>query len=143
MKKLALGIVAILTVVSSGFSQTSRPQTPRPAPSARQGIEPGRYQIFFSPVARADVYLVDTATGRIWRPMNITNAEQPGLSGSPQVWMFQDRLDNHEQLAEWFSMYRKIPERSTPEPSTPEPFTPQPSAPSPAPLEPPVPPLAK
>ncbi len=130
VKKLAFGIIAILTVVSSGLSQTTRPQTPRPAQSARQGMEPGRYQIFFSPVARADVYLVDTATGRIWRPINITNAEQPGLSGSPQVWMFQDRLDNHEQLAEWFSMYRKIPAPSAP-PSL---------APSPAPSEPPAPP---
>jgi hypothetical protein len=127
VKKLALGIVAVLTVVGLGLSQTPRPQTPRPTQTARPEAQPGRYQIFFSPLARADVYLVDTATGRIWRPMNITNAEQPGVSGNPQVWMFQDRVDNSEQLAEWFSLYRKIPAPSSPEPSAPA------SSPEPAP----------
>ncbi len=121
MKKVALSIVAVLTVVRLGFSQmppstqTARPQVP------------GRYQIFFSPVSRADVYLVDTATGRMWRPINITNAEQPGLSGNPQVWLFQDRLDNNEQLAEWFALHMKAPAPSTAPPPTSAPPAPPPS----------------
>ena len=128
MKKLVLGIVAVLSVVGFGVSQTPRPQTSRPTQTVRQGAEPGRYQIFFSPLARADVYLVDTATGRIWRPMNISNAEQPGVSGDPQVWMFQERVDNSEQLAEWFSLFRKVPAPSAPSASTAPPPAP-PSSP--------------
>ncbi len=126
MKRLAFAIIAVSAIVGLSFAQTPRPQAPRPTQTARQATETGRYQIFFSPIARADVYLVDTATGKIWRPINITNAEQPGLSGTPQVWMFQDRVDDNEQLAEWFSLYRKLPERSStvPEPPPSAPTTP-------------------
>ena len=40
---------------------------------------PGRYQIFFSPNVRADTFLVDTSTGRIWRMTRIQ--DEPPMRG--------------------------------------------------------------
>lgn len=59
----------------------------------------GRYQIFFSPNVRADTFLVDTSTGRIWRM-----AEFSDISMKPTAWVMEDRLDSNEELSAWLNM---------------------------------------
>lgn len=58
--------------------------------------ENGRYQLFFGPHARADIFLVDTATGKIWSNIQYTN-----LVGKPTVWLYQDRIDSKEEKYKW------------------------------------------
>lgn len=64
-------ITATLTaIITVGIMDTTRPtpvtaQTPTTyAPPAQPNA---RYQIFFSPLARADTYMVDTQSGSIWQ----------------------------------------------------------------------------
>ena len=56
----------------------------------------GRYAIYFGPFGRADVYLLDSETGRLWKPVTFTD-----VAGAPEVWVPQDRLDNPQQMIEW------------------------------------------
>jgi hypothetical protein len=44
----------------------------------------GRYQVFFGPLARADTFLVDTATGRAWRAFQNPNSDQVGWEEMPR-----------------------------------------------------------
>lgn len=63
----------------------------------RQATTPcGRYQMFFSPLARADEYLIDTETGTIWRATEFTN-----IKGHPEVWIVQPRTDSKAELEAW------------------------------------------
>jgi hypothetical protein len=108
MKKL-FAVVLVLTGCAIGQA-TSTPQAPKTAKGqttlaqARtpEGNHTGRYQIFFSPHARADVYLLDTETGKIWRPVTITNAKDTNLNRSGvEVWVYQDRIDNEHEFDAW------------------------------------------
>jgi hypothetical protein len=48
----------------------------------------GRYQIVFSPHNVSDTFLVDTATGRIWRDKKFVAYE-----GDPEGWETEHRFD--------------------------------------------------
>ena len=65
----------------------------------------GKYQLFFSPLARADVYLVDTETGKIWKPITITNAKDTNLKSAPEVWVYQERVDSEQDFDVWMVMH--------------------------------------
>lgn len=70
------------------------------APSGTQG---GRYQIIFNPSGvRADTFLLDTQTGRIWRPTKYTD-----LKGEPTAWVYEDRLDTLAQIRAFAAAYEK------------------------------------
>jgi hypothetical protein len=76
----------------------------------------GRYQLFFSPHARSDVYLVDTETGQVWKPVTITNARDLNLKGSaPEVWVYQDRVDNENEFDLWMSFHKPTPAITPPQ----------------------------
>ena len=53
--------IALISLLA--FSSASSAQTVPPV----QRSPDGRYQLFFSPHMRSDTFLVDTATGRVWR----------------------------------------------------------------------------
>lgn len=61
---------------------------------------PGRYQIVFNPNVRADTFLLDTATGRVWGHPSFTAYE-----GDPTAWQLEKRFDDEE---EW--THKKKPE---------------------------------
>jgi hypothetical protein len=65
--------------------------------------EVGRYQIFFSPLARADAYLVDTKTGKVW-----INTQYTDIDGQPRVWVYQERIDSKEDLIQWVKQQKII-----------------------------------
>jgi hypothetical protein len=76
----------------------------------------GRYQIFFSPHARADVYLVDTETGQIWKPVTITNAKDTNMkSAAPEVWLYQDRINNATEFNVWMAFHQATPAATPPQ----------------------------
>jgi hypothetical protein len=56
----------------------------------------GRYQIVLNPNVRADTILLDTQTGNTWIQTEITDAK-----GKPTVWMYRERVDNHNQFVDW------------------------------------------
>ncbi|HEY6578661.1 MAG TPA: hypothetical protein VIY09_05020 [Rhizomicrobium sp.] len=47
-----------------------------------------KFQIVFSPRERADTFLLDTATGTVWRL-----TQKAHVKGQPEVWEPTDRLD--------------------------------------------------
>lgn len=65
-------------------------------PSAPQPTQWGRYQLVVNPEVRADTFLLDTETGRMWRRVSYTN-----LIGEPSVWELFDRVDSYEELQAW------------------------------------------
>lgn len=75
--------------------------TPPDSPPQRTPDQYGRYVITFGPFARADVYLLDTQTGRVWRPV-----QYPDVVGEPDVWLSMDRIDNDTQFDQWLIRQR-------------------------------------
>jgi hypothetical protein len=66
--------------------------------------ESGRYQVFIRPNA-AGTYLVDTQTGRVWEKTTVENASVGNNGDAP--WLWQDRIDNEEQLISWMRRHKK------------------------------------
>lgn len=107
------------------LAQSSRPATPSPRPS-----QPARFQIVINPAARADTFLLDTATGTIWQRTKYTD-----LPGQPEIWQIQDRADSQVDLLAWAADHQPKPpappEGANP-PSEPAPeATPAPPPPNP------------
>jgi hypothetical protein len=106
--KQMLLLIVITSLAALTFSQTtvhraaSQVQTPTPN---------GRYQIVLNPEIRADKYLIDTQTGRLWRYVVYTD-----LLGEPGVWQIQDRVDNAQELQTWFQSNRPKPNQTSPNP---------------------------
>jgi hypothetical protein len=48
-----------------------------------EDARPARFQIFINPNVRADTFLLDTETGKVWSPVTYTN-----LENAPQVCKF-------------------------------------------------------
>ncbi len=135
MKKLALGVVAVLTIVAVGLSQV-------PRQSKLETGQTGRYQLFFGPHSRADMFLVDTQTGNVWRPLTVTGVAEQGISGNPQIWVHQDRLDSSTDLYEWVLAHtpRPLTEAAKPADAAPSATPDSTPATTPAPTPAPTPP---
>ncbi len=86
MKIKAIFIMASLLLLFANVSFASQDT----------GAVEGRYQMFFSPHARADVYLVDTKTGKVW-----TNVQYTDVQGQPTVWKYQERIDSEKDYMRW------------------------------------------
>jgi hypothetical protein len=56
--------------------------------SAQEGEKFGRYQIVINPSMRADTFLLDTQSGKIWRLEKFLE-----LNGEPTIWVLMDRFD--------------------------------------------------
>lgn len=63
--RLLAVLVMALAVLGCERQPQSTPASDTPA-SAAAAAQPQRYQLFFSPHARADTFLVDTQKGRVW-----------------------------------------------------------------------------
>lgn len=68
------------------------------------GGQPGRFQIVINPSMRADTFLLDTQTGRVWEKVRFVDME-----GEPWVWLIVDRLDNSQEIRQWQS--RQTPKK--------------------------------
>jgi hypothetical protein len=79
-------LVALVTMVAIVTAQQS-------APARTSGPEIGRYQVFINPQIRADTFLLDTATGRIWTP-----GRYEAFVDEPRVWELQTKVDSETQL---------------------------------------------
>ena len=90
---IALSALFMMPLVSYGATPPAAqpPHTQSPATTSNN-----RFVIFFSPFARADVYLVDTQSGRVWKPVTYTD-----IKGQPEVWMPQNRFDTMKEFRAW------------------------------------------
>lgn len=95
MKRLLFGIVLIVTITA--LAET--PGTPQVTSSSS-----GRFQIVINPNLRADTFLLDTATGKTWKPVQYTD-----VRGMPVIWEFQERVDDDAALSRWFVFHPLIP----------------------------------
>jgi hypothetical protein len=102
--------VLAIVVIMAGCAVGQATKAPEPQKNlAAESRQAGRFQIFFSPHARADVYLLDTETGKIWRPVTITNAQDSNLKTPPEVWLYQDRIDDIQQFNTWTLRHPSTP----------------------------------
>ena len=67
--KTVAGLV-ILSLIVGFVAVASTPTT-----STVETKSQGRYQLVLNPNVRADVFLLDTQTGKIWTPVEITNVK--------------------------------------------------------------------
>jgi len=114
MKKL---FVVVLVVVVSAIGQTAKAPQPAKQPTVAATAPQshvGRYQLFFSPHARADVYLVDTETGLIWKPITINNAKDENFNSPPELWVYQERVDIEREFDLWMAFHKPPAPATTP-----------------------------
>jgi hypothetical protein len=58
-----------------------------------------RFQIVNpNPGMRADTFLLDTETGKVWVRTQITD-----VKGAQDVWLAQDKIDNDQEFAIWYA----------------------------------------
>ncbi len=94
MRRTLLALIIASGSPVLALAQSAPAPAPHPTvsdfwPSDQNGA--GRFRIFFSPHARADTFLLDTQTGRVW--------QLKGLNGEPAAWAPMTRLDNSEDQA--------------------------------------------
>jgi hypothetical protein len=70
------------------FATCAAAQEPRSDLFSQQ---PGRYQIVINPQVRADTFLLDTATGRVWQLVKFTDI-------NATAWQIMKRLDSELDL---------------------------------------------
>lgn len=87
--------VAILLFCSLGFAQ-------QPKHPIKTDVQPGapRYQLFVNPEVRADTFLLDTVTGKVWQRTHFSS-----LLDEPDAWIAQDRIDSDEEFLAWFKKH--------------------------------------
>ncbi len=91
-----------LVILIAGVTSLLTGQAP-PNTTGKQGVlnsapAPGRYQIVMNPNIRADTFLLDTQTGKIWVPTQYTN-----LKNQPTVWKVQERVDSDQEFTDWIT----------------------------------------
>ena len=113
MSRILLALIIAGGAPALAFAQSA--PAPRPTvndfwPADQNGGS--RFRIFFSPHARADTFLVDTQTGRVWQLM--------GLNGEPSAWAPMTRLDNSEDQAAFARSHgvKRSPQGPTDQPTS-------------------------
>ncbi len=76
-----ISLVLVASILSPSIALAQAAQSAAPA-------RDGRYTIFFSPHVRADTFLLDTATGKVWVLTKFSD-----LNGAPSAWDYMPRLD--------------------------------------------------
>jgi hypothetical protein len=90
-------LVALLQHSPDAIGQTSGPQI-----QSNSGSASGRYQLVINPQVRADTFLLDTATGRIWTKVQYTD-----LKGQPTVWRPEDRVNSDAEFVAWARQFKE------------------------------------
>lgn len=95
MKKWIYAAIFVLPLLAIALAEGQQ------KPVAR--AETGRFQVIAQPATNevlGNVYLLDTATGRVWREINYESADgdDNGLANTPVLWVPMTRLDSAQQL---------------------------------------------
>ena len=100
MKRTALALAIGLMTLLLGAVGSVLVATPR----AQQLpiVATGRYQIVMSTLSHADMFLLDTQTGRTWRQVQAFDFE-----GEPLVWEFDERIDTPAASLAWEQTHKR------------------------------------
>lgn len=92
----------ILFVIAILIATASAQDRPKQAAAIRTDLSPAapRYQLFVNPNVRADTFMLDTQTGKVWRLTEFTD-----LLGDPDVWIPVDRVDDTQELGVWLQIH--------------------------------------
>lgn len=63
-----------------------------------------RFVIWSNPNVRADTFLLDTWTGRVWELLTYTDIE-----GKPRIWQYMVRVDTPKELLDWLRPTERRP----------------------------------
>lgn len=88
-------LLALLGTTVDSVTAQATPSAGRASTSS-----PGRFQIVISPHLRAATFLLDTQTGRVWRPVKYTDLED-----EPRVWRPETRVDSEKEFQAWWNNY--------------------------------------
>jgi hypothetical protein len=83
---IGIGLIVLGVILSDAFTSSS----------LAQATANGRYQIVMNPQVRADTFLLDTTTGRMWMPTKYSDYE-----GEPVVWEVQTKIDSFAEFVAW------------------------------------------
>jgi hypothetical protein len=103
MKRIVI-FAGFLLLITGLSLRSQTPAKPQPSPQPSLSSASGRYQIVFNPSVRADTFLVDTETGKVWVRTTITN-----VKGTPDVWKFQERIDSTADEILWDQQQTFLP----------------------------------
>lgn len=95
MRQIKTAVFCISLLASLGTAAQDK------APERRAPDQYGRYVVTFSPFARADTFLVDTQTGKVWQLTKFSD-----LQGEPLVFKNLDRIDSDSQFEQWLKTQR-------------------------------------
>jgi hypothetical protein len=103
MKSVFASAFMSIAMASSIFGQS---QVAKPANASAAQVPAsaslGRYQIVFSPHARADTFLLDTQTGKVWARTVFTF-----LQGEPQAWLPEPHLEDEKGEQAWIDLHQR------------------------------------
>lgn len=89
-------VVFVVVLVSGIFLVLRMGMSGQSSPSSSNSPLSRRYQIVFNPNVRADTFLLDTETGKIWRRAMFSD-----LPDQPTAWEFENRIDKGQELREY------------------------------------------
>jgi hypothetical protein len=104
--------ILLALIIASGAPVLALAQSaPAPPPTVKdfwpsEQNDNGRFRILFSPHARADTFLLDTQTGRVW--------QLKGLNGEPAAWSPMTRLDSSQEQDAFARSHGVKPSRQSP-----------------------------
>lgn len=101
LKNILCNLLILLLCTVSQSDVFAQPGSP---------IQNARFQIFFNPNVRADTFLLDTQTGKVWQLTQLTD-----VKGDPTVWNRMDRLDDDKQIFQFILQHGM---KETEKPST-------------------------
>ena len=95
-------LIIILFLSAASWAQDAAKK-----PALKTDVSPGapRFQLFVNPSVRQDTFLLDTATGKVWRMIQMADA-----LGEPTVWRSEDRIDNLDEEVAWWKSHALKPE---------------------------------
>ncbi len=95
IKRTLGGFILIASLAVLTWPASS--QSAQPSQGQQSGSEvTGRFTIIFNPEIRADLFLLDTQTGKVWALVRYTD-----VFGEPRVWLRMERLDSLEDRILW------------------------------------------
>ena len=107
MERTVLAISLVVTAVAPIAEGLAAQQRGQPATG---GATNGRFQMIINPGVRADTFLPDTQNGRVWRPVQYTDAQ-----GEPTLRQPEDRARPVHEGADAGTSAAKVEWVPTPE----------------------------
>jgi hypothetical protein len=106
MKLTTISLALLLCLLGIVYAQNARPAAPQVIQSSAQVPtgNAGRYQIVMSSLARADAFLLDTQTGKVWQWTQFTDIEN-----EPNAWVPKLRFDSDQEMYRWALTQKKKP----------------------------------